>query len=181
MLQAEQDNRDEKELAKLQRKAMRVSYIEKGFHIDYCDTYHHLKRNTLYCSYRKSLDKGTTSLQYRKMPITKCQSPTKSSGALSSHVRSLVICNLGVDILGMFPTATTQKKFIIVAVDYFTKWIVVEVLQLSQKSRWSHFFGNQFGIPHKIITDNNTQFQGKFKKSCTNLQIALAQSLVKMP
>ena len=34
----------------------------------------------------------------------------------------------GMDILGPFPIALGQKKFIIVAVDYFTKWIEVEVV-----------------------------------------------------
>ncbi|KAA3462853.1 rve domain-containing protein [Gossypium australe] len=64
----------------------------------------------------------------------------------------------------------TQKKFILVAVDYFTKWIEVETLK-------SIFC--KFRIPRVIITNKSTQLQRKFKKFCTNLQIALAQSLVK--
>ncbi|XP_020577433.1 K(+) efflux antiporter 2, chloroplastic-like [Phalaenopsis equestris] len=34
----------------------------------------------------------------------------------------------GVDIMGPFPIATGQRKFIILAVDYFTKWVEAEPL-----------------------------------------------------
>ena len=34
----------------------------------------------------------------------------------------------GIDLLGPFPTALDQLKFMVVAVDYFTKWIEVEPL-----------------------------------------------------
>ncbi|GAU38036.1 hypothetical protein TSUD_274380 [Trifolium subterraneum] len=43
----------------------------------------------------------------------------------------------GVDILGPFPTSTAQVRWIIVAVDYFTKWVEVEPC---------------------IVSDNGTQF-----------------------
>ena len=34
----------------------------------------------------------------------------------------------GMDLLGPFPQATKQRKYLIVAVDYFTKWIEAEPL-----------------------------------------------------
>jgi len=34
----------------------------------------------------------------------------------------------GIDILGPFPLGRGQTKFMIVAVDYFTKWIEAEAL-----------------------------------------------------
>jgi len=33
-----------------------------------------------------------------------------------------------MDIVGPFPLATGQRRFLIVAVDYFTKWIEAEPL-----------------------------------------------------
>ena len=32
----------------------------------------------------------------------------------------------GIDIVGLFPIAPTQKKLLLVATDYFSKWIEVE-------------------------------------------------------
>ena len=34
----------------------------------------------------------------------------------------------GIDLLGPFPTATGQRRFLVVAVDYFTKWVEAEPL-----------------------------------------------------
>ncbi|XP_073129098.1 uncharacterized protein [Henckelia pumila] len=34
----------------------------------------------------------------------------------------------GIDIVGPFPPAPAQKKFLLVAIDYFSKWVEVEVL-----------------------------------------------------
>lgn len=33
-----------------------------------------------------------------------------------------------MDLLGPFPQATGQRRYLIVSVDYFTKWIEVELL-----------------------------------------------------
>ena len=34
----------------------------------------------------------------------------------------------GLDIVGLFPTAIGQLKFLVVSIDYFTKWVEVEAL-----------------------------------------------------
>ena len=34
----------------------------------------------------------------------------------------------GIDILGPFPKATLQQKFLFVAIDYFTKWVKAELM-----------------------------------------------------
>ncbi|KAA3473282.1 rve domain-containing protein [Gossypium australe] len=42
--------------------------------------------------------------------------------------RTEISSQRGIHILGPFPIATAQKKFIVVAMDYFTKWIEAEAL-----------------------------------------------------
>ncbi|KAL2228596.1 UNVERIFIED_CONTAM: Retrovirus-related Pol polyprotein from transposon 17.6 [Sesamum indicum] len=57
----------------------------------------------------------------------------------------------GIDIVGSFSPAQAQKKFIIAAVEYFSK----------------------FGIPRVLISDNGNQFQGrKITEWCKELKIA---------
>ena len=34
----------------------------------------------------------------------------------------------GLDIMGPFPTAVQQLKFLVVGIDYFTKWVEAEAL-----------------------------------------------------
>ncbi|VFQ68722.1 unnamed protein product [Cuscuta campestris] len=69
----------------------------------------------------------------------------------------------GVDIIGAFPIAQGGKKFVIVAIDYFTKWIEVEALanittQQCKKFIWKNII-TRFGAPMNLITDNGPQFR----------------------
>ena len=63
-----------------------------------------------------------------------------------------------MDILGPLPMAPGQKKFIIVAIDHFTKWIEVEAVSTITEARIRNFFYKEiicrFGIPNTLITDN---------------------------
>ena len=36
----------------------------------------------------------------------------------------------GLDIMGPFPTALRQLKFLVVGIDYFTKWVEAEPLAI---------------------------------------------------
>jgi len=66
---------------------------------------------------------------------------------------------LGMDILGPFSLGKGQVKFLLVVMDYFTKWIKVEPLatitaQQVQKFVWRNMVC-RFGIPKNIVTDND--------------------------
>lgn len=70
-----------------------------------------------------------------------------------------------MDPLGPFHKGVGQVKFLIVAVDYFTKWFEAEVLAKITTSNVIKFFKknilSRFGIPHFVLTDNGTQFVEK--------------------
>jgi len=70
-----------------------------------------------------------------------------------------------MDLLGPFPLAKGQCKYLLVAVDYFTKWIEVEPLAIIlankvQKFLWKNII-TRFNIPHTVIMDNGLQFTNK--------------------
>jgi len=70
--------------------------------------------------------------------------------------------NWGMDILGPFTSGKGQVKFLIVAIDYFTKWIEAKPLatttaQQAQQFVWKDIIC-RYGVPHMIITDNGRQF-----------------------
>ena len=78
--------------------------------------------------------------------------------------------------MGPFLISTSQKNFLIVAIDHFTKWIEVEVVPTITEAQIQHFFWKEiicrFGIPHTLITDNGKQFDNdKFKTFCSKLGI----------
>ncbi|XP_020202196.1 uncharacterized protein LOC109787995 [Cajanus cajan] len=92
----------------------------------------------------------------------------------------------GIDILNPFPLAKGQCKFLVVAVDYFTKWIEVELLATItaanvQKFVWKNII-TWFGIPYAIIFDNGLQFiDKKFNNFLKNLSIRHRFTFVEHP
>ncbi|KAK8921230.1 hypothetical protein KSP39_PZI020105 [Platanthera zijinensis] len=92
----------------------------------------------------------------------------------------------GIDLLGPLSLASSQRKFIIMAIDYFTKWVEEEPLaKITEENAKQFIWKNivcRFGIPIIIITDNGTQFTGKsFTKLCEELKIELRHTAVSHP
>lgn len=92
------------------------------------------------------------------------QCPSPSHNAISSigkhSVFLPVVYELGVRLFPCY----WERKFIIVAVDYFTKWVEAELLsKIVEKDvigfRWKNILG-WFGIPRVLVSDNDTQFSG---------------------
>ncbi|XP_072074435.1 uncharacterized protein [Arachis hypogaea] len=82
----------------------------------------------------------------------------------------------GLDILGPFPTAPDQVKFLIVGIDYFSKWVEAQPLaKITSQQMISFVWKNiicRFGIPQHIITDNGRQFADqKFQSFLQDLKI----------
>ena len=61
--------------------------------------------------------------------------------------------------MGPFSLATGGCKFLLVAVDYFTKWIEVEPLAKITEAKVKDFVWKsiicRFGLPRVIVTDND--------------------------
>ena len=82
----------------------------------------------------------------------------------------------GLDIVGSFPKAAGNKKYLLVSTDYFTKWVEVEPLANIRdvdvkKFVWKNIV-THFGIPHSLISDNGLQFDSKsFRRYCCELGI----------
>ena len=67
-------------------------------------------------------------------------------------------------------------KFLLVAIDYFTKWVEVEALATITEARIRSFVWKniiyRFGIPRMIISDNGRQFDSQgFRDFCSGLGI----------
>ena len=77
----------------------------------------------------------------------------------------------GLDLIGKLPTARGQFKYIVVAVDYNTKWVEAEALAVISTAKIEHFLWKniycRFGTPDTIVTDNGGQFDNDDIRSFT--------------
>ncbi|GJW74190.1 reverse transcriptase domain-containing protein [Tanacetum coccineum] len=92
----------------------------------------------------------------------------------------------GIDIAGPFPEGPGKVKFLIVAIDYFTKWIEAKPVATImgnqiKKILWENIVC-RFGLPGEIISDNGKQFRDNpFKDWCEKLCIHQHFAYVKHP
>ncbi|XP_011102009.1 uncharacterized protein LOC105180039 [Sesamum indicum] len=108
-----------------------------------------------------------TLVKDSKELVKKCESCQKYASLIQQPTTSMepikIDCPFdqwGIDIVGPFPPAQSQKKFIIVAVEYFSKWVEAEaVAKISEREVINFIWKNiicRFGIPRILISDNGT-------------------------
>ena len=82
----------------------------------------------------------------------------------------------GLDIISPFPVAMRQLKFLIVDIDFFTKWVKAESLDtIIKKNVRSFIWWNiiyRYGIPRFLVLDNGKQIDNdSFRDFCSQLGI----------
>ena len=82
----------------------------------------------------------------------------------------------GLDIMGPFPKVVGNKKYLLVGIDYFTKWVEAKPLANIRDMDVKRFVWKnivtRFGVPHVLILDNSLQFDSKmFRRYCGELEI----------
>ena len=92
----------------------------------------------------------------------------------------------GLDIVGPFPKAVGNKRYLLVGIDYFTKWVEAEPLMNirdvdAKKFIWKNIV-TRFGVPCTLISDNGLQFDSKsFRRYCWDLGITNKYSTLTYP
>ena len=72
----------------------------------------------------------------------------------------------GIDIIGEIRLNTSNgNKYIVVAIDYFSRWIEAESFGTLKARQMAKFIEKslicRYGVPHHIVIDNGVQFQAK--------------------
>ncbi|GJS81447.1 reverse transcriptase domain-containing protein [Tanacetum coccineum] len=105
---------------------------------------------------------------------------------MTSVTASWPFIQWGIDIIGPLPEALGKVNFLIVVVDYFTKWVKAKPLasvtgKHVERFVWEHIICH-FGIPQMIVSDNGKQFEeGAFPQFCERLNIKQAFTFVYHP
>ena len=82
----------------------------------------------------------------------------------------------GIDIMGPFPIGKKQLRFLIIAIDYFIKWVEAKLVMTIIEAKLTSFMWKnticRFGVLHVIISNNGKQFDNpKFRKFCQDLGV----------
>ena len=100
----------------------------------------------------------------------------QSGGFLNPLSNPWPFAQWGLDIVGPFPKAIGNKKYLLVGADYFTKWVKAEPLANirdvdAKKFLWKNIV-TRFGVLNTLISDNGLQFDSKsFRRYCCELGI----------
>ena len=110
----------------------------------------------------------------------------QSGGFLNPLSSPWPFAQWGLDIVGPFPKAVGNKKYLLVGIGYFTKWVEVEPLANvrdvdAKKFLWKNIV-TRFGVPNTLISDNGLQFDNKsFRRYCCELGITNRYSIPAYP
>nr|GEW19258.1 reverse transcriptase domain-containing protein [Tanacetum cinerariifolium] len=93
-----------------------------------------------------------------------CQRQGRFSQRDKMPQNSIQICEIfdvwGIDFMGLFPSSR-RNKYILVAVDYLSKWVAAKALPTNDARVVCMFFKSlfaRFGAPRAIISDHGTHF-----------------------
>ena len=119
-----------------------------------------------------------------------CQRFTPSihqPGGMLNHFSSLwPFAQWGLDIMGPFPRAAGNRRWLLIGIDYFTKWVEAKPLSNirnvdAKKFVWKSIV-TRFRIPHTLISNNGLQFDSKaLKRYCGELDIKNRYSTTAYP
>ena len=80
---------------------------------------------------------------------------------------------VGVDVMGPLPRSLTGKRYIIVAVDHFTKWVEARALEEADAQSIAAFIYEDIitrhGVPKKLTTDRGSEFINDFIRIMTTV------------
>ena len=83
---------------------------------------------------------------------------------------------VGIDLMGPLPITQRQKQFLLVVVDYFTRWVEIFPLRTTTADVIANVIINEvfcrYGMPSFILSDNGPQFVADlFREVCHSLGI----------
>ncbi|XP_015968900.1 uncharacterized protein LOC107492386 [Arachis duranensis] len=168
-----------------------TEYILRKIHEGCCG--HHIRSKTLAQRVIRAGYFWPTVIQDSMLLVKNCDKCQRHANIhqVAPHQLSIISAEWpfgtwGIDLVGPLPTAPGQLRYLIVAIDYYTKWIEAKPLASITAAQCRKFLWRQvitrFGIPKIVISDNGTQFTDrKFREFLEGLHVSHRFSSVEHP
>jgi hypothetical protein len=117
----------------------------------------------------------------------KCARDQKQPSSLTQLIQpTWPLQRWGLDLLGPLSPAQGNLRYVVVAVEYFFKWIKAKPLATITSATVQKFFWQnivcRFGVPKAITIDNGTQFDAEtFKDLCDQISTKIHFASVRHP
>lgn len=104
--------------------------------------------------------------------------PTQRSHApLQQYLVGAPMERIGVDILGPFPVTDSGNRYVLVAMDYFTKWpeayAVPDQSATTTAEKLVEEMFTRFGVPAELHSDQGRNFESQvFSEVCQRLGVS---------
>src|SRR5829696_8708845 len=73
---------------------------------------------------------------------------------------------VGMDVMGPLPITKSEKRYIVIAVDHFTKWVELHAIESNDAQSIASFFHEdvicRHGVPEILTTNQGTEFINEF-------------------
>ncbi|OMJ14519.1 Retrovirus-related Pol polyprotein from transposon [Smittium culicis] len=107
-----------------------------------------------------------------------CQVQGKNSGSITQlhplSVPSRAFSRWGIDFIGPYPKSRSGNKWILLAIEYSTNWVVAKALSEANTTNVANFIYNEilinFGAPDEIVSDRGVQFTAKVMEEYMQIQ-----------
>ena len=81
---------------------------------------------------------------------------------------------IGIDIMGPLPVTRTGKRYIVVAIDHFTKWVSARALETADAQSIADFLITDIiychGVPTIMTSDQGTEFVNELIQAVSDVQ-----------
>ncbi|VFQ80238.1 unnamed protein product [Cuscuta campestris] len=111
------------------------------------------------------ISKLATMEEIESLSLTKENMPRRPATNYIPISMVVPLARWGIDLVGALPKSRKHARWVVVAIDYLTKWVEVKPLSRITEQQMMKFIGTnilcRFGVPEQKVTDNGTLFEGR--------------------
>ena len=159
---------------KLQKTILQLAHDHRtAGHLGCSRTLEKIRRNYFWVHYRKDVENWVRS-------CVKCQrrrgTPRKMRAPMQPSAVGFPLERMAMNIMGPLPVSERGNRYVLVIMDYFTKWAEAFPLLNQEAASVAEMFVTQFacryGVPRQLHTDRGKNFDSQLLKSiCKLLEI----------